>query len=255
VPYRSWSRTMTPILETKALTKRFGGLTAINDLTLTVERGELRCLLGPNGAGKTTLFNLITGRERPSAGEIYFDGRQLTGVPIHEIARLGIGRKFQIPNIYEHLSVADNLVVALQHSLSVGALLRHGRRGAGDDRILAILDDISLGDKRHLPATHLSHGEKQWLEIGMVLASRPQLLLFDEPTAGMTADETRKTVTLLQQLSARQLTMLVIGHDMHFIRAIARGVTVLHKGRVVAEGDIGAIERDPVVRDVYLGKA
>jgi urea transport system ATP-binding protein len=247
---------MTGILETKALTKRFGGLTAINELTLTIERGELRCLLGPNGAGKTTLFNLITGRERPSAGEIYFDGRPLSKVPIHEIARLGIGRKFQIPNVYEHLSAADNLVVALQHSLSVAALLRHQRRsGARDDRIGAILDDIGLGDKRNLPATHLSHGEKQWLEMGMVLASRPQLLLFDEPTAGMTVDEIRKTVTLLQQLSARQLTMLVIGHDMHFIRAIAHRVTVLHKGRVVADGDIRAIERDPVVRDIYLGKA
>jgi urea transport system ATP-binding protein len=245
---------MTAILETTALTKRFGGLTAIDDLTLAVRRGELRCLLGPNGAGKTTFFNLVTGREKPTAGDIRFNGRSLAPLAVHEIARLGIGRKFQIPNVYEHLTVAENLLVAVQHTLSVGRLLRHARRRALDDRLLAGLRDIGLEGKRDLPAAHLSHGEKQWLEIGMVLASEPHLLLFDEPTAGMTAEETRKTVALLQQLSARQLTMLVIGHDMHFIRAIARTVTVLHKGRVVAEGDIAVIERDPLVRDIYLGK-
>jgi urea transport system ATP-binding protein len=214
----------------------------------------LRCLLGPNGAGKTTLFNLITGREKPTAGDIRFKNEPISHLSIHEVARKGIGRKFQVPNVYENLTAYDNIAVALQHSLSLPALFRTASRRELDHRIIAGLRDIGLADKRELRAAYLSHGEKQWLEIGMVLASQPELLLFDEPTAGMTTEETKKTTALIQELSARSLTILVIGHEMHFIRAIARKVTVLHKGRIIAEGDIREIEKDRLVRDIYLGK-
>jgi urea transport system ATP-binding protein len=242
------------ILETLALTKRFGGLTAIDDLNFSLEPGELRCLLGPNGAGKTTLFNLITGREKPTAGDIRFKNEPISHLSIREVARKGIGRKFQVPNVYENLTAHDNIAVALQHSFSLPALFRTASRCELDHRIIAVLRDIGLADKRELRAAYLSHGEKQWLEIGMVLASQPELLLFDEPTAGMTTEETKKTTALIRELSARRLTILVIGHEMHFIRAIARKVTVLHKGRIIAEGDIREIERDRLVRDIYLGK-
>jgi urea transport system ATP-binding protein len=242
------------ILETSTLTKRFGGLTAIDKLNFALEPGELRCLLGPNGAGKTTLFNLITGREKPTAGEVRFKNEPISHLSIPEIARKGIGRKFQVPNVYDNLTVHDNIAVALLHSYSVPALFRTASRSQLEDRIIGVLGDIGLADRRVALAGFLSHGEKQWLEIGMVLASQPELLLFDEPTAGMTADETRKTTALIRELSARRFTILVIGHEMSFIRAIARKVTVLHKGRIIAEGDIRDIERDRLVRDVYLGK-
>ena len=245
---------MPPILETKGLTKRFGGLTATKDLDFSVDAGELRCLVGPNGAGKTTLFNLITGKEKPTAGEIYFEGRPLSRAPVHEIMRRGIGRKFQVPSVYESLTVYENVAVAVHHLVTTLALIGRSVPAATSDRIRAVLRDVSLGDKETQRAAYLSHGEKQWLEIGMVLASGPRLLLLDEPTAGMTAEETKKTVRLIRDLSARRLTIVVIGHDMHFIRAIAQRVTVLHKGQIVAEGDIRAIEGNALVRDIYLGK-
>ena len=245
---------MAPILETKRLTKRFGGLTATKDLDFSVESGELRCLIGPNGAGKTTLFNLITGKEKATAGTIYFDGEPISHLPIHEITRKGIGRKFQVPNVYESLTVYENVAVAVQHTLTTPALFGRRVAAALSDRIGAVLRDVSLADKQEQRAAYLSHGEKQWLEIGMVLASAPRLLLLDEPTAGMTSEETKKTVRLIQDLSARSLTILVIGHDMQFIRAIARRVTVLHKGQIAAQGDIRDIEGNTLVRDIYLGK-
>ncbi|MGH7323464.1 MAG: ATP-binding cassette domain-containing protein [Candidatus Rokuibacteriota bacterium] len=246
---------MPSILETRSLTKRFGGLTAISNLNFGLEPGELRCLVGPNGAGKTTLFNLITGKEKPTAGEVYFMAGPISHLKVHEISRKGIGRKFQIPNVYESLTVYENVAVAFQHSMAPLSLLRGALRRDLDDRIMMVLSDIGLAGKREMPAAYLSHGEKQWLEIGMVLASAPHLLLFDEPTAGMTTEETKKTVRLIQDLSARRLTILLIGHDMQFIRAIARKITVLHKGQIVAEGDIAAIESNRLVRDIYLGKA
>ena len=245
---------MSPILETKSLTKRFGGLTATNNLDFSVDAGELRCLVGPNGAGKTTLFNLITGKEKPTAGEVHFMGESISHLPVHEITRRGIGRKFQVPNVYESLTVYENVAVAVQHLLPTAALFGAGVAAEVGDRIGAVLHDVSLSDKRGMAAAYLSHGEKQWLEIGMVLASAPRLLLLDEPTAGMTSEETKKTVRLIRDLSARQLTILVIGHDMQFIRAIAHKVTVLHKGQIAAEGDVGEIETNRLVRDIYLGK-
>jgi urea transport system ATP-binding protein len=245
---------MPPILHTKALTKRFGGLTATKDLDFALDSGELRCLIGPNGAGKTTLFNLITGRERPTAGEIYFEGAPISHLSVHEITRRGIGRKFQVPNVYESLSVYENVAVAMQRTFTTLALLGRQVPAAIRSRVGDVLRDVGLADKDRHRAAALSHGEKQWLEIGMVLASAPTLLLLDEPTAGMTAEETKKTVRLIGELSARGLTILVIGHDMQFIRAIARRVTVLHKGQVVAEGDIRDIEGNSLVRDIYLGK-
>ncbi len=245
---------MSPILETKSLTKRFGGLTATDNLNFRLNSGELRCLVGPNGAGKTTLFNLITGKEKPTAGEIHFMAEPISHLSVHEITRKGIGRKFQVPNVYESLTVYENVAVAVQHLLPTSALFNTRVGAKMSERIAAVLRDVSLTEKREMPAAYLSHGEKQWLEIGMVLASTPRLLLLDEPTAGMTSEETKKTVRLIRDLSARQLTILVIGHDMQFIRAIAHKVTVLHKGQIVAEGDIGEIETNRLVRDIYLGK-
>jgi len=221
---------------------------------LSIDAGELRCLVGPNGAGKTTLFNLITGKETPTAGEIYFMGEAISRLPVHEITRKGIGRKFQVPNVYESLTVYENVAVAVHRLLPTPALFRKSVAAELGDRIAAVLGDVTLSDKREMPAAYLSHGEKQWLEIGMVLASAPRLLLLDEPTAGMSAEETKKTVRLIRDLSARRLTILLIGHDMQFIRAVAHKVTVLHKGQIVAEGDIGAIETNRLVRDIYLGK-
>src|SRR5438046_4583082 len=186
-------RDMSPILETKSLTKRFGGLTATNNLDFSVGAGELRCLVGPNGAGKTTLFNLITGKEKPTAGEVHFMGESISHLPVHEITRRGIGRKFQVPNVYESLTVYENVAVAVHRLLPTPALFRKSVAAELGDRIAAVLGDVTLSDKREMPAAYLSHGEKQWLEIGMVLASAPRLLLLDEPTARSSARATRNT--------------------------------------------------------------
>ncbi len=239
------------ILEIENVRKSFGGLMAIDDLSLTVEPGELRCVIGPNGAGKTTLFGLISGALRPDSGRITFDGRVLNGLSISQISRLGIGRKFQAPTIFENLTVLENLQVAAQ----AGQALRHLAFSSGprsDGVVGDLLEVIELGPKRHLAALALAHGEKQWLEIGMVLASRPKLLLLDEPTAGMTPAETHQTAELIRRIS-RQTTTIVIEHDLKFIREIGQIVTVLYYGSVLAQGTLDAISADEQVHRAYLG--
>jgi urea transport system ATP-binding protein len=239
------------ILKIQGLVKRFGGLTAINDLSLDIKQGELRCIIGPNGAGKTTLFNLISGRIRPDDGQIIFNGQPIQNLEVQEISRLGIGRKFQSPTIFGNLSVLANLEVAARGRSSFKGLIFPDLNGA-TVMIEETLETIELLEKRDWPAHLLSHGEKQWLEIGMVLVSRPALLLLDEPTAGMTPAETHKTAQLIRQVS-RQVTTVVIEHDLKFIREIARIVSVLHYGAVLAEGPIDDIAENPAVRQAYLG--
>ena len=236
----------------------FDGFKALTDLTLTLDKGELRCIIGPNGAGKTTLMDVITGKTRPDQGHVYLVGENreqtsLTEMAEHEVAQLGIGRKFQRPTVFHGHSVFENIELALaaQRGVfrSLFALLSREQR----QKIDGILDTVGLGQRRNERAGRLSHGEKQWLEIGMLLAQDPSILLVDEPVAGMTHQESERTAELLQSLSG-QRTVVVVEHDMDFIRSIARTVTVLHEGRVLAEGSMEAIQNDPKVIEVYLGE-
>jgi urea transport system ATP-binding protein len=240
------------VLVVRGLRRRFAGLEALDGLDLSVRRGELLAIIGPNGAGKSTLFNVVTGLLPPTAGTVELDGRDVTGTPPHRIARLGVGRKFQVPNVFDGLSVRQNLVVAARGRDGVRGLL--GRDRADRDRIEGILQRLRLDEKAHIVASELSHGERQWLEIGAVLASDPRLLLLDEPTAGMTMRETRMTEDLLRTLSEGH-TIVVIEHNIRFVREVARRVVVMHRGRVLADGPISQIERDERVRDVYLGRS
>ncbi|GAB4393534.1 MAG: urea ABC transporter ATP-binding protein UrtD [Kiloniellaceae bacterium] len=236
---------MSTLLEVAEVEKDFGGVRAAAGLTLALGEGEMLCLIGPNGCGKTTLFNLITGALRPDAGRLRFAGEDLTGLEPHQIARRGILRKFQVPGIFPDLSVAENLTVAL-----VGS----GAEEAGRlDDLLAV---ARLADKADLAAGSLAHGEKQWLEIAMVLARRPRLLLLDEPTNGMTAAETAATVALIRDLHARfGCAVLVIEHDMGFVRDLACPVALMVRGRIERQGSYEALRDDPLVREAYLGAA
>ena len=231
------------VLQTRGLVKEFGGLRAVNSLDFTLRRGELRCVIGPNGAGKSTLFKLLTGQLKPTAGTIHFKGLDVTRLLPHEIARAGIGIKFQVPRVYDSLSVTENLWLS--------ARSRHGAAaGAIVDRVLA---EVGLVERRASPVGHLSHGDRQWVEIGMVLTSDPDLVLLDEPTAGMTHAEARRTADLVREIN-RRATLIVVEHDMDFVRSIAGYVTVLHRGAVLAEGTMDEIRANDVVRDIYLGK-
>lgn len=241
------------ILETHSLVKHFGGLHAIDGLSFSLQAGELRCLIGPNGAGKTTFFNLITGYLKPTKGSIYFKGASITGLSPHAICWKGIGRKFQVPNVFFDLTVLDNLRVSQHGKTTLGRLLFKVRDAEQSEEITEMLETISLQGKRDYPASSLSHGEKQWLEIGMVLINKPSLLLLDEPTAGMTAQETRETARLIKRL-AQGLTTLVIEHDIKFVREIAEIVTVLHRGQILAQGPFEEIANNETVRNVYLGR-
>lgn len=239
------------ILELQNLSKHFGGLTAINNLSLTIDEGELRCIIGPNGAGKSTLFDLISGKIKPDTGQILFKEQQLNKLSVQQISRLGVGRKFQSPTIFGDLAALTNLQVALHGRASFRELIFPSQ---AEDRAIIeeVLDIIELREKRNLPAQSLSHGEKQWLEIGMVLVSQPILLLLDEPTAGMTPAETHKTAQLIQRISG-ETTTVVIEHDLKFIREIGHIVTVLQQGSMLAQGLIDDIARDQKVRQAYLG--
>jgi ABC-type uncharacterized transport system ATPase subunit len=232
---------MSALLVGEQLAMRFGGIVALNGVDLAVDAGELRCIIGPNGAGKSTLFNILAGTLKPTSGRVRLEGRRLDGLPIHAFARHGISRKFQVPSLFDTLSVADNLKVAQR-----GA----GPRWTTREELLATL---GLDRLATMPAASLAHGQKQWLEIGMALMSEPKVLLLDEPTAGMAGEETLKTARLLQTLAGR-MAIIVIEHDMAFVRALACPTLVLHQGRVIAEGPFGEIERDHTVRDIYLGR-
>ncbi len=241
------------ILNIDSVSKSFDGFRAINDLNLAIARGELRAIIGPNGAGKTTMMDLITGKTRPDQGSLYFDGRHdLTRLDEAGTARLGIGRKFQKPSVIESLSLAENIDLALAGPRGVWSALR-GPHGPGAAvRRARLLDRVRLSRPDRM-AAELSHGQKQWLEIAMLLAQKPRLLLVDEPAAGMTDAETMRTADLLRDLAGDH-SILVVEHDMDFVRALNCRVTVLHQGHVLAEGPLDHVSRNPEVIDVYLGR-
>lgn len=245
---------MTAQLYLDGVERSFDGFKAINGLSLYVAKGELRAIIGPNGAGKTTMMDIITGKTRPDKGEVFWNEKvDLTKTDEAGSARLGIGRKFQKPTVIESLSVEDNIGLALKTDRSVFATLFARRSAAQAERITELLHLVRLADARARPAADLSHGQKQWLEIGMLLAQEPELLLVDEPAAGMTDDETMRTAELLRELAGDH-TVIVVEHDMEFVRALNCKVTVLHQGRVLAEGSIDHVSANPEVVEVYLGR-
>lgn len=242
------------ILYVENLTVSFDGFKAINDLTLYIDDGELRCIIGPNGAGKTTLMDVITGKTRPDSGTAYFGQvLDLTTMSEYEIAQAGIGRKFQKPTVFPNHSVYENLELAMHTDKGVWPTLFARLTGTQRDRIDEILETIDLKDHYQSQAALLSHGQTQWLEIGMLLMQNPRLLLVDEPVAGMTHQESERTAELLIRL-AEDHSIIVVEHDMDFVRSIARTVTVLHEGSVLAEGPMEKIQNDPRVIEVYLGE-
>ncbi|MBT2786525.1 MULTISPECIES: urea ABC transporter ATP-binding protein UrtD [unclassified Halomonas] len=242
-----------PILYMEDVTVSFDGFKAINNLNLTIDDGELRCIIGPNGAGKTTMMDIITGKTRPTSGSVWFGSRHnLLNMNEPDIASLGIGRKFQKPTVFEALSVFENLELAMAADKRIFPTLTARMTGEIKDRIDEVLETIGLAELRHQPAGILSHGQKQWLEIGMLLMQRPRLLLVDEPVAGMTEQEMERTAELLTGLAGKQ-SVVVVEHDMGFVRSIARQVTVLHQGSVLAEGSMDQVSNDPKVIEVYLG--
>ncbi|MDI5891435.1 urea ABC transporter ATP-binding protein UrtD [Halomonas rhizosphaerae] len=244
-----------PILYVEDVTVSFDGFKAINDLNLTIDDGELRCIIGPNGAGKTTMMDIITGKTRPDSGSVWFGSRHdLLAMSEPEIASLGIGRKFQKPTVFEALTVFENLELAMAADKRILPTLTARMTGEVRDRIEEVLATTGLVATRHHPAGILSHGQKQWLEIGMLLMQRPRLLLVDEPVAGMTEQEMERTAELLTSLAGKgKQSVVVVEHDMGFVRSIARTVTVLHQGSVLAEGSMDQVSRDPKVVEVYLG--
>ena len=240
------------ILAVEDLTVSFDGFKAIDDLTLYVDKDELRVIIGPNGAGKTTLLDLICGKTRASGGSIKFKNSDVTRLPEHEIVRAGIGRKFQTPSIYENLSVFKNLEVSFPSGRGVFGALAFKCTPDIRERVQSVAEDIGLADMLDTEAGLLSHGQKQWLEIGMLLIQDPELLLLDEPIAGMSARERELTAALLKRICENR-SMIVIEHDMDFVKQIAHKVTVMHQGKILAEGPMEAVQADPRVIDVYLG--
>jgi len=242
------------ILTLEGVSKSFEGFKAISDLNFYMDEGELRVIIGPNGAGKSTMLDLITGRTKPDKGKIQFGkNSDLTRLNEYQINRLGIGRKFQTPSVYIDHTVFENIWLSLEGSRRVWSTLFSRITPARRDRIHEVLETIGLASKSDLKAGTLSHGQKQWLEIGMLLAQNPKLLLVDEPAAGMTDEETSETAQLLMSLEG-QHSIVVIEHDMAFVRQIARKVTVLHQGSMLCEGTVDEVQNDERVREVYLGR-
>ncbi|EFE93828.1 TPA: urea ABC transporter ATP-binding protein UrtD [Serratia odorifera] len=248
-------RTQTdPILLLDKINVSFDGFHALRDLSLQIGVGELRCVIGPNGAGKTTLMDVITGKTRPDSGRVFYDQtRDLTTMDPIRIAQSGIGRKFQKPTVFEALTVFENLAIAQKNPKSVWACLRAKLNGEQRDRIDQMLKTLRLSHERHRPAGLLSHGQKQFLEIGMLLVQEPHLLLLDEPAAGMTDAETEYTAELFKSLAGSH-SLMVVEHDMGFVESIADHVTVLHQGQVLAEGSLAQVQADEQVIEVYLGR-
>ena len=241
------------ILYIEGLTVSFDGFKALNDLTLYIDEGELRCIIGPNGAGKTTMMDVITGKTRPDQGTVFFgQNHDLTKMTEYEISHIGIGRKFQKPTVFLNHTVFENLELALQAKKDVWTSLTKSLSKEQKDLIEKDLETIGLIEQKDLRAGLLSHGQKQWLEIGMLLVQDPQLLLIDEPVAGMTHQETERTAELLESLAGKH-SVVVVEHEMDFIRSIANRVTVLHEGSVLAEGKMEVVQNDPKVMEVYLG--
>ncbi|MEL6267685.1 MAG: ATP-binding cassette domain-containing protein [Pseudomonadota bacterium] len=231
------------VVETRGLTMRFGGVVANEDVDFRLEAGELRCLIGPNGAGKSTFFKCLTGQLTPTEGTVTIRDLDVTGAESHEIAGLGVGIKTQVPNVFDGLSVEENVRLAC-------------RRFHGAERTVGLVADtlerLRLGEIRRQRVGGLAHGQRQWVELAMVMAAEPWLVLLDEPAAGMTDEETVFTAEIIRELN-RSAAMIVVEHDMNFIRAIAGRVTVFHRGRVLMEGTMDEVSADPTVRDVYLG--
>ena len=233
------------LLETRDLIKTFGGVAAIDRVNFALAEGELRCLIGPNGAGKSTFFKILSGQLRPLSGRVLYRGRDITGAEPHAIARMGIGIKTQVPSVFEGLEVRENLRLAA----------RRGRnKAAAASRVEALMERLGLQDLARRPVGHLAHGQRQWVELGLVLANDPDLVLLDEPTAGMTQDEVARTAELILEIN-RERAIIVVEHDMQFIRMIADRATVLHRGAIFVEDTKDRIMADPRVRDIYLGKA
>jgi ABC-type uncharacterized transport system ATPase subunit len=231
------------ILETRGLSKRFGGVPAVDGVDFRLAEGELRCLIGPNGAGKSTFFKMITGQLQPSAGRVFFRGEDVTGEERHRLAARGIGIKTQVPSLFDGISVRESLHLAARRF--------HGQAAA--ERIVDdILGETGLDAVAVRNVGELAHGQRQWVELGMVLAREPSLMLLDEPTAGMTPDETARTAVLITTLR-RKRAIIVVEHDMQFVRMIAEAVTVFHQGRILMEAPIAEVLRDPRVREIYLG--
>ncbi len=240
------------VLAIEDLTVSFDGFKAIDALTLYVDRGELRVIIGPNGAGKTTLLDLICGKTRASAGSIKFKNQEMTRLAEHKIVRAGVGRKFQTPSIYENLSVFKNLEVSFPQGRSVLGALGFRCTDEVKERVQSVATEIGLADALDTEAGLLSHGQKQWLEIGMLLMQEPELLMLDEPIAGMSVRERELTADLLQRI-CKGRSVIVIEHDMDFVKRIAHKVTVMHQGKILAEGSMEKVQADPKVIDVYLG--
>jgi urea transport system ATP-binding protein len=247
-------RTTTALLYLDGVHVAFDGFRAINNLSLTIGHGEMRAIIGPNGAGKTTMMDIITGKTRPDTGDVLFDGKvDLTRLDETQIAELGIGRKFQKPTVFESQTVEDNLALALNVDHRVRKTLFWRETRAERERIERVLEIIRLKDARDRLAGSLSHGQKQWLEIGMLLAQDPKLLLVDEPVAGMTDVETHQTAELLKEIN-RDKSVIVVEHDMTFVRELGVKVTCLHEGSVLAEGSIDQVSANERVIEVYLGR-
>ncbi len=242
-----------PVLYLDGVSVVFDGFWALNNLSLIVEPGELRAIIGPNGAGKTTMMDVITGKTRPTAGEVRFRDRDLTRLDEAAIAKLGIGRKFQKPTVFDALTVFENLELALKAPRGPVACLRWALSGEARRRIEAVLEEIGLSARARDRAAILSHGQRQWLEIGMLLMQEPELLLVDEPVAGMTDQETEHTAALLRRIAGER-SVVVVEHDLEFVRALGRRVTVLHEGNVLSEGSIDHVQNDLRVVEVYLGR-
>jgi len=243
---------LTTLLEIRGLEVVFDGFRAIDGLDLDVVEGEVRFLIGPNGAGKTTLIDVVTGLTSPMAGSVTFDGQSLLGRPEHKIVRMGVGRTFQTASVFEQLSVVENLDLAASFRQPLRKLLR--RRKGVDDAVAVALATVGLTDRADALAEVLSHGQKQWLEIGMLLVQDPRLLLLDEPVAGMTKEERTRTGELLHEI-ARTRTVVVVEHDMEFLRRFANCVTVMHEGQILCEGSVAEVQADGRVQEVYLGRS
>ncbi|SMF89181.1 urea transport system ATP-binding protein [Azospirillum oryzae] len=240
------------LLAVEGLTVSFDGFKAVNDLSFYVDSNEIHVIIGPNGAGKTTVLDLICGRTKASGGSIKFRNRELTAMKEHQIVKAGVGRKFQNPSIYDDLTVFENLEISYPRGRTVFGALAFKRDAAVRERVAEIAEMIFLADHLDQRAEYLSHGQKQWLEIGMLLIQDPELLMLDEPVAGMSVNERKKTAELLNRI-IRNRSVLVIEHDMKFVEDIAHRVTVLHQGRILSEGSMERVKADPKVVEVYLG--
>ena len=241
------------LLNLKNVSVSFEGFLALNNLNLTLSKGELRAVIGPNGAGKTTFLDVITGKVKPTKGDVFFKGKSLVGKKEHKIARIGVGRKFQSPRVFENLSVQENLAISVSQYSSTIKLIATKPTQDKLEEVRKLMNIVNLSGQSNTKAGSLSHGQKQWLEIAMLLGQKPSLMLIDEPVAGLTDEETDLTADLLKSLAGNN-TVLVIDHDMEFIRRLESNVTVLNQGSVLCEGSMDEIQSNPKVIEVYLGK-